>query len=249
MLQQPFRDQEETGIGGIEFITEQHVACVLLLDTSSSMSHNNAIDKLNKGLQVFKEQTLASTHSEITKSCIDVALISFGSDVVLHTVNSEKIRRGQQFDMAAAFVPVSSMNTPVLEAEGLTPMGAAIDWALDIIEIQKERYNALGTPYYRPWIFCITDGAPNDDYASAAQRLKQYEKNKKVLGYCVGVDNYNRDTMATIFDSERLYELSKQDFTGLFKFLSNSLTTIRDSDPNAGNQVDVTAPNTLKMAY
>jgi len=246
MLQQPFRDQEETGIGGIEFITQKHVACVLLLDTSGSMSHNNAITKVNQGIRVFKDQTLSSTNDEITKSCIDVALISFGTEVVLHTANGGKIHRGEQFNNA--FVPVRSMNTPNLEAGGSTPMGAALDWALDLTEMQKERYKALGTPYSRPWIFGITDGEPNDNYEEAARRLRQYEKNKKVLGYCVGVDNYNRDTMATIFDQERLYELSNQDFTGLFRFLSNSLTIISKSGSNI-NALDVDAPHTLRMAF
>lgn len=254
ILQKPFKNtqskQDDIGTGGLEYISERHVACVFLLDTSGSMLLNDAIEKLNEGLCVFKEQTINDkTFDEHTKACIDVALISFGPNVTLYMKDGQKIYRGQQFDMESVFVPVSSMNPPMLSANGGTPMGEAIDWALDIIEQQKARYNNYGTPYYRPWIFCITDGEPNDNYQFAAQRLKQMEDDKKVLGYCVGVENFNRNTMLNIFNIERIFELQNLDFPGLFKFVSNSLTTVRNSDPNAGNHVEVDAPNTLKMAF
>ena len=49
---------EDVGTGGIQWITERHVACVFLLDTSGSMTTNDAIGKLNAGLRTFKEQTV-----------------------------------------------------------------------------------------------------------------------------------------------------------------------------------------------
>ncbi|MDR0318873.1 MAG: VWA domain-containing protein [Nitrososphaerota archaeon] len=241
--------QDDVGTGGLKYLSERHVACVFLLDTSRSMS-GDAVDNLNKGLQEFKNQTMSNTTlDEHTKSCIDVALISFGSKVLLHTNLGTTVRRDQEFDMASVFVPVSLMNPPVLRASGGTPMGEAINWALDIIEQQKKRYNDFGTPYYRPWVFCITDGEPTDDYKAAAQRLKEMEDDNKVLGYCVGVENFNKGAMANIFDTARVFELANLDFPGLFKFVSNSLDTVRNSDPVAGNQVDVAAPSTLKMAF
>ncbi|HBN84986.1 MAG TPA: hypothetical protein DDZ89_14215, partial [Clostridiales bacterium] len=198
---------DDVGAGGLQWITERHVACVFLLDTSGSMADDNAIGKLNEGLRVFKSQTVNdSTFDEHTKACIDVALISFGPTVIL------------QQD----FVPVSSMNPPVLTAGGGTPMGGALNMALDIITEQKARYNELGTPYFRPWIFCITDGKPNDDYLAATQRLKQMENEKKVLGYCVGVEKFDRSMMASIFNPERIFELANLNFPALFKFVSSS---------------------------
>lgn len=228
---------EDVGIGGIQWITERHVACVFLLDTSGSMTYNDAIGKLNAGLRTFKEQTISdSTFDEHTKACIDVALISFGPDV--------KVQQ--------EFMAVSEMVPPTLTANGGTPMGAAIDKALDMIANQKARYNELGTPYYRPWIFCITDGGPNDSYAAAAQRLKEMEDATKVLGYCVGVENFDRQTMASIFNPERIFELENLNFPALFKFVSSSLATVRNSDPNGGRSVAVEAPkdlHTINIAF
>ena len=54
IFQKPFGSKpeqiEDVGTGGLEFISERHVACVFILDTSGSMSANNAIGKLNEGL-------------------------------------------------------------------------------------------------------------------------------------------------------------------------------------------------------
>lgn len=234
IFQKPFGNKlektEDVGTGGIQWISERHVACVFLLDTSSSMSTDNAIGKLNEGLRTFKSQTISdTTFDEHTKACIDVALISFGPNVVL------------QQD----FVSVSDMNIPTLSADGGTPMGEALNMAMDIIAQQKARYNELGTPYYRPWIFCITDGQPNDSYQGAAQRLRQMENDTKVLGYCVGVENFERSIIATIFNPDRIFELKNLNFPALFEFISSSLTTIRNSDPNAGDTVAIDAPSDL----
>lgn len=194
------------------------------------MVENDAIGKLNEGLRVFKHQTITdTTFDEHTKACIDIAIVSFGPDVVL-----------QQ-----GFIPVSELDLPILTANGSTPMGGALNMAYDIIQQQKARYKDLGTPYYRPWIFCITDGEPNDDYLVPAQRLKQMENDKKVLGYCVGVENFKREIMASIFNPDRIFELKNLNFPALFKFLSNSLVMVRNNDPTAGNTATVYAPTDL----
>jgi uncharacterized protein YegL len=219
------------GGAGPQWISERHVACVFLLDTSGSMEQNDAIGKLNAGLRAFKTQTMNNTSfDEHTKACIDVALVSFGPAVVV------------QRD----FCPVSALDVPVLSANGGTPMGEALNKALDMITERKKRYSELGTPYYRPWIFCITDGEPNDQYQAAAQRLKQMEKDTKVLGFCVGVENFNRKAMVSIFDQERLFELMNLDFTSLFKFVSSSLAQTRNSDTSAAKSINVEVPPTLK---
>ena len=185
---------------------------------------------------LFLPMRSLSSFDEHTKACIDVALVSFGPDV--------QVQQG--------FTAVSEMIPPTLTANGGTPMGAAIDKALDMIAEQKAKYNQYGTPYYRPWIFCITDGGPNDSYATAAQRLKEMEDATKVLGYCVGVANFDRHTMASIFNPERIFELDNLNFPALFKFVSSSLATVRNSDPNGGRSVAVEAPgdlHTINVAF
>lgn len=221
-------------VSGMEYISERHVACVFLLDCSDSMNVNDAIGKLNQGIRDFKAQIAGDPAFDTqTKACIDVAFVGFST----------------QARKLSGFMPASRMETPTLEASGLTSLGAAINLGLDMIQEQKNRYNANGTPYYRPWLFCITDGLPTDDTEAAAARLKELEANKKVLGYCVGVDGYDKDEMAKIFDKSRIFELSGLDFSGLFQFVSSSLSAARNSGEASGGTVQVTAPTTMTMAF
>jgi len=50
----------------LEFITAQHAACVLMLDTSLSMQNNDAIGKLNNGLRAFKESPPSGKGASLT---------------------------------------------------------------------------------------------------------------------------------------------------------------------------------------
>lgn len=230
MLQQMgFNENQdnEFDIPVVKYATEKHVACVFLLDISGSMVQNNAIGQLNEGLRVFKEQTLASLDKH-AKACIDVAVITFNDKI----------------DLIQGFTPVEDMNIPVLQASGLTAMGGALDMGMDLITKQKKLYNAAGTPYFRPWLFCITDGAPNDDYVPHAKRLRWMEDNKKAVAYCVGVDGFRADIMQTIFKPENIYGLKNCDFTSLFKFVSSSLDALRNSAAETG-ALNVETPESM----
>lgn len=211
----------------VKYSTEKHVACVFLLDTSSSMNCNGAIDQLNAGLKAFKEQTLNSMDSR-AKACIDVAVVTFDSSV----------------KVVQEFTPVEDMCVDELQAYGQTVMGAALETGMDMITQQKNVYSYAGTPYFRPWIFCITDGGPNDDYREAAERLRWMEENKKVVAYCVGVENFRVDIMRQIFNPDNIFGLKDCDFTGLFRFVSSSLAAVRTSTDETAS-IDVEAPATM----
>ena len=211
----------------VKYSTEKHVACVFLLDTSGSMEMNNAIGQLNMGLKAFKEQTLSSMDAR-AKACIDVAIVTFDSRV----------------NVVQDFTPVEDMVVPILTAQGQTVMGEALEKGMDMITQQKNIYNYAGTPYFRPWIFCITDGGPNDNYIDAAERLKWMEENKKVVAYCVGVENFRVDIMREIFNENNIFGLKNCDFTELFKFVSSSLAAVRTSSDDSSS-IDVDAPATM----
>ena len=58
---------------------EPHLACLLLLDTSGSMS-GAPIGSLNKAINDFKEKTMMD---EMAKKRVDVAIMQFDDDVSL----------------------------------------------------------------------------------------------------------------------------------------------------------------------
>ena len=212
----------------VKSITEYHVACVFLIDTSDSMNYNNAIVQVNKAVDDFKK-SITDAHA---KSCIDVAFISFGPDV----------------KVLKEFGPIVDMSQQYFTASGGTPMGEALIKAMDMIIERKALYRKKATPYYRPWIFCITDGGPTDkeQTATATQRLKQMVEQNGVVDYCVGVDNFEKEKMKEIFSPERVYFLSDSNFSELFKWLGNSFTTMSNSGVPIGGSLDLPpAPRSL----
>src|SRR5262249_22077650 len=146
--------------------------CVLLLDTSGSMN-GAPIKALNDGLAAFRDELL---NDALARRRVEVAVVTFGAEV----------------KVAQDFVTVDSFTRPALEAFGLTPMGTAVQKALDLIEARKTQYKTNGIAYYRPWVFLITDGAPEGEPENAiddaAKRIKIDEDAKRVAFFTVGVE-------------------------------------------------------------
>jgi hypothetical protein len=62
-----------------------------------------------------------------------------------------------------SFVTADTFIAPALKTTGDTPMGGAIQCAIDMLQERKSDYRSNGVGFYRPWIFLITDGASADE--------------------------------------------------------------------------------------
>src|SRR5437016_3100973 len=162
-------DMDQVPFGGIDFAEnpEPRCPCLLLLDTSSSMS-GAKIAELNNGLKAFAEELRSDV---MAAKRVEVGIVTFGP-----------VRTVQHFVTADLFQP------PSLVANGDTPMGAAIQNALGMVAERKAEYRANGIGYYRPWLFLITDGAPTDDVTAATSNIKEAESAKALMFYAVGVE-------------------------------------------------------------
>ncbi len=192
---------------------EPHLACALLLDVSGSMS-GAAIDSLNNGIRRFKAQVCADP---IARQRVDIAMVTFGNMV----------------NVVSDFVPVTEMPTPILQAGGCTSMAPGINTAIDLVKKRTKLYSSLGTPCHKPWIFMITDGlstSSKQDMEAAAKRVRD-EENKGSHGHltfwALGIDNYSQEELFAI--TNRVMELKDQDFTGIFDWLSESMSAISQS--------------------
>ena len=193
---------------------EPRCPCILLLDTSGSMS-GGAIQSLNEGLiSLRKDLTL----DKIAERRVEVAIVTFGGDV----------RVLQDFVTADSFAP------PILEANGETPMGTSILTALDLLERRKEVYKLHGLQYYRPWLFLITDGKPQGEpagtYDRAMQRIKEDQGRNKLIYFPIGVEGADMQLLARNSPTppRKLFGLR---FIELFRWLSASLKSISSSRP------------------
>ena len=214
-----FPEQVEFGTDSFADNPEPRCPCLLLLDTSGSMS-GNPIKELNAGLLTFKEELAADT---LAMKRVEVAVISFGPVVVEST-----------FHTAPNFYP------PTLTANGDTPMGSAIQEGIELIRQRKNDYKTNGISFYRPWIFLITDGAPTDNWIAAATAVKEGEASKAFAFFSVGVENANMEILRQISVREPL-KLKGLSFRELFQWLSNSMRSVSQS--SVGDIVPMKSPD------
>jgi Mg-chelatase subunit ChlD len=137
---------------------DPRIACVLLLDTSSSMD-GEPIRALNDGFGIFCKEL---QEDNLARKRAEVAVITFG-----------EIAR-----VEIPFTEGRDLQPRQFNASGLTTMDAAVNLALDEIAAQKQAYKEAGLEYYRPWMWVITDGATTDTkkYQRATDRARIVEK-------------------------------------------------------------------------
>ncbi|HKX33104.1 MAG TPA: VWA domain-containing protein [Blastocatellia bacterium] len=210
---------------------EPRCPCVLLLDTSGSMNEArpvsqhlspvekllqelpalrpvHPIDELNAGLAVFKRGLMAD---ELAVKRVELAIITFGP-----------VRRRTDFQTPDLFHP------PILTAGGETPMGQAIEKAIDLVKDRKASYRQNGISYYRPWIFLVSDGEPTDDWRRAAELVRAGEQARAFAFFAVGVESANFEILGRISVRQPL-TLNGLRFREMFMWLSSSLSSVSRS--------------------
>lgn len=226
-------DNIEFNFEDIEFADNPEPRCpvVLLLDRSESM-RGEPISQLNEGLQKFQAEI---TQDPIASSRVEVAIITFGP------VKVEDIKDGTDLDLRgdadSAFITVDNFIPPILTPFDETPMGEAVEVALELLRSRKEIYKRNGIDYFRPWLFLITDGYPTDreNFPRAWELVQEEVERKGVTFFGVGVERADMQVLAQFSNEREPIKLRGLDFGDLFTWLSASLSGIAESRP--GEQI------------
>lgn len=215
--QVPYSDGQAFGTSSFAENPEPRCPCILVLDTSGSMS-GDPISELNAGLVTLKDELMADSLAALR---VEIAVVTFGP-----------VRVVADFQSAHSFQP------PNLAADGGTPMGAAVTRALELLAQRKLTYRSNGIKSYKPWVFMITDGAPTDQWDEAARAAKAADRSDLAF-FAVGVEGANLDVLRHFTNREPL-KLKGLRFRDLFQWLSASLRSVSRSTP--GDNVPVENP-------
>lgn len=148
---------------------------ILVLDRSSSMS-GRPMKAVNDGVRTLVEEL---TGDEIAAYSVEIAVVSFGSDVTVD----------------AGFANVGSFTPPKLKANGTTSLGKALVTAARMAEDRHQDLKAAGKLHYVPWIWLVTDGYPTDDWQPAAAVISDGAKAKRWVFWAVGTDEADFDVL------------------------------------------------------
>ena len=199
---------------------ESRLACVVLVDTSSSMS-GHPIEEVNAGIRRLNEEI---AKDELTLSRAELCIIAFND----------------QWSVVQAFGDELDHNDTVLTASGGTRMANPLQTALDLIEHRKQQYRDHGIAYYRPIVMLLTDGRPQHDTQpeldNVSERIKQMQEDRHLTFLAIGTSDADMDLLSSLSNSPAR-RLQGTKFVELFQWLSNSITAISQS--TMGDQVQL----------
>lgn len=198
-----------------EFIKSEKrpLPVILLLDVSGSM-YGGKIDSLNSGV---REMLTSFSNEESTRAEINVAIITFGATTEIHT------------DMKLA----KDITWRDMEADGLTPLGKALDEAKQLIEDR----NKIPSKSYRPTVVLVSDGQPNDNWEDSLDKFINDGRSAKCDRWALGIgedadldilNKFLNDKEKRVFKAEDSSQIKK-----FFRFITTSTTArSKSAKPN-----------------
>ena len=140
-----------------------HCPVILVLDTSHSMWGKGLAD-LKHSLQAFFEKIGQEANFP---ELIDIAAVSMGDNL----------------GMLEEFTPfqLSTLPTLNIRPKGDTPLGAALDLAMQKLEAQLAHYQTGNIKSVTPQMIVLSDGKSSDDHSFAVNRLNAMVKSGRLL--------------------------------------------------------------------
>lgn len=194
--------------------TAKKLPVVLLLDVSGSMSG----EKINTLYDAVVEMVNSFCEARAKETIIDVAIITFGDMVELHTPYT-----------SVADIQKSGISR--FHANGMTPMGTALKMAKDMLEDKAITPSNI----YRPAVVLVSDGQPNDSWEQPLDNFINDGRSAKCQRFAIAIGNDADQNVLARFAGANVMRAEKaSDITDCFQKFSMSVSTRATSqNPNA----------------
>lgn len=204
---------------------ERKVPCVVVIDTSGSMS-GGPIAEASSGLQVFEREVLADS---VAKQRVDLTVVTFDSTV----------RVVREFGL------IAGGDMPALTAQGTTKLVDGVRKGVALLKDRIDWYFQTGQDCYRPYLIVITDGAP--DPGQDVQGLKGELQALAGSGYdspakkghprkfnvfTIGVDGASPASLEAFSPTAPL-ALKSTNFREFFKYMGTLTKQVTGAKPDA----------------
>lgn len=186
----------------------------------------SAINDLTAGVKTFLDELRSD---EISTYSAEICIVTFGAGGV---------------KLVRDFANLNTLDeVPTFRADGETPMGEAINLALDRLEEKKKEYQNAGIDYFQPWLVLMTDGEPNGSTAElerAIRRTSSMVLEKKLTVFPVGIgDEAGMGVLTKLSPKNGPLKIQGTKFKEFFQWLSQSVNRTSQSMPGETIPLDV----------
>lgn len=198
----------------------------ILIDSSSSMT-GEPIQAVNNGVKLLIR---ALRKNPQALEMVSLSFIEYNS-------------------IANVLLPMTKLpqvQEPVFKAEGSTSLGAGLDLLADSLKkdvvMGDKKREEKGD--YKPLVFHLTDGYPNDDWENA---LSRFDRRRVNFILSCGVPGADRSVLERVSGSpEYVLELesaSEEELSKFFKYVTYTIEFASQKIPQTGDET--IAPNSL----
>ena len=202
------------------------VPICLCLDTSGSMEGKRC-EELRKGVEKFYNSIKAD---EVAVNSAEVCIVTFGG-------------RPKCITNFRTLSQITEL--PSFEVRGETPLGEAVNLALDKLEERKQEYRDSGVDYFQPWLVIMTDGyatGAQSEYDRAVMRISKLVEGRKLTVFPIGIGSgADMEGLNKLSPKRAALKLRGLNFKDFFEWLSQSVCRVSQSVVGEKITLDVEA--------
>lgn len=189
-----------------------------------------ALQELKNGVNLFYDNLFAD---DVARYAAEICVVTFGGNAPELVIDFANLDRQED---------EWRQKISNLTAGGETPMGEAVNLALDCLETRKNEYKVAGVDYYQPWLVLMTDGEPNGDaeqFYRAVSRTAELDSARKLTIFPIAIgDEADMDCLAKFSPRRTPLKLKNMNFKGFFEWLSASVSRTSQSMPGDKIKLD-----------